>query len=202
MISSNPNEHIIQISPDWSFDSPSNTPSTPLLAATRQLAEQTARKQTSEALPHLVVNIPLEAMYEQDLEQELSRWVKLALPGEQRSKAKESIQDAAAWQFKSLDLRHLGLTSLPSCICNLRHLETLNLTGNKLSILPENIGNLSNLKNLYCSLNPILRLPNSFKKLEQLESLSLLFHRLETLPSVFSELKKLKSVEFRRDLDS
>lgn len=145
MISSNPNEHIIQISPDWSFDSsfdsPSNTPSTPLLAATRQLAEQTAREQTSEALPHLVVNIPLEVMYPQKLEQELSQWVKLALPGEQRSKAKERIQDAVAWQSKSLDLRHLGLTSLPSCICNLGHLETLNLTGNSLNILPENIGN-------------------------------------------------------------
>jgi hypothetical protein len=202
MISSKPHEHIIDIGTYARGDTPPDSPPpTPVRTAASHLAKETMFAQPEASMPHVVVNIPLEAMHDPSLPQQLGRWAELALPQEQRTLASQRIQEAAAWHATHLDLRHLGLTSLPRCLGTLTHLETLNLTGNRLSRLPDTISNLSNLKHLYCGLNPISQLPNNFEKLEKLESLSLLFHNLETAPEGLSKRKQLKNVELRKNLD-
>jgi len=49
---------------------------------------------------------------------------------------------------------------IPSEICDLTLLQSLNLAGNKLEELPENLGNLKSLINLNGTLFPLIFIPS------------------------------------------
>ena len=53
----------------------------------------------------------------------------------------------------TVELRYMGLTSLPVEIGNLVNLQHLNLENNQLTSLPVEIGNLVNLQQLYLGIN-------------------------------------------------
>lgn len=66
-----------------------------------------------------------------------------------------------------LSLRHQGLTSLPKSVCNLKHLEYLNLDHNNIAVLPDIFDDLTQLKVLTIVGNPIGWLPPSLKFLKR-----------------------------------
>src|SRR4051812_48922753 len=75
-----------------------------------------------------------------------------------------------------LDLRGLGLITLPPEIGHLMTLTMLSLDGNELSSLPPVIGRLSTLKSLGLGGNRLSSLPPEFAKLTALAELDLGFN--------------------------
>lgn len=66
------------------------------------------------------------------------------------------------------------MKKLPSSLCNLRHLEILDVSDNKLQSLPENLGNLICLRELNLASNKQLReLPKSICKAHNLSKITL-----------------------------
>lgn len=97
--------------------------------------------------------------------------------------------------LQSLDLSRNKISRIPSSIDNLAKLKFLLLERNKLSSLPESIGNLRNLKELYLSGNNLRIIPKSIGKLESLEWLILGENYLKDLPSSMKNLTKLSHID-------
>ena len=74
--------------------------------------------------------------------------------------AEERIQTALSQQLQNLDLRELGLTSLPEWLGQLTRLQSIDLSRNQLTSLPESLGELTGLQNLYLSGNQLTSLPS------------------------------------------
>lgn len=72
----------------------------------------------------------------------------------------------------SLELQNNSLLSLPDSICTLIELKELKVQGNQLQELPEDFGDLILLENLNISNNRLQYLPPSFGKLESLKVLN------------------------------
>ncbi|KAJ9540123.1 LOW QUALITY PROTEIN: hypothetical protein OSB04_026629 [Centaurea solstitialis] len=92
-----------------------------------------------------------------------------------------------------------NLRGLPSSICHLKSLESLNL-GNcaKLKRLPEELGNLKSLRSLDASHVGIKQLPNSIGRLDQLESLTLNgCKNLKNLPSSICNLRSVDNLHLK-----
>ncbi len=79
--------------------------------------------------------------------------------------------------LKYLSISNCELTSFKN-ITDLRNLQYLNLTNNKINIIPRNIEKLSNLQYLELTGNLIQQLPKQLKKLKSLKFLSLDFNQL------------------------
>lgn len=75
------------------------------------------------------------------------------------------IKHARRYSRSTLNLRGLGLKTLPDCIDKLPKLKTLILNKNHLSELPESVGQLKLLERLELCNNELTRLPESVKNI-------------------------------------
>ena len=95
-------------------------------------------------------------------------------------------------------LKHLEFRcrdELPPSVCNLCHLEHLDLAYSTIRYLPEEIGNLENLQILDLNHSKITELPRSIGKLQNLKTLNLDFTRnLGTLPVEIGGLGQLQNL--------
>lgn len=73
----------------------------------------------------------------------------------------------------NLYLNHNALTSIPSEITKLKHLELLDLSGNNLVSVPAELGMLTSLKELYLFDNHLSNLPAELGSLHQLQTLGI-----------------------------
>lgn len=90
-----------------------------------------------------------------------------------------------------------GLNLLPEWFGNLKLLEELNLSWNKLSTLPETFGNIESLRILHLYKNRLHSLPESFGKLRNLRELYLSQNNLENLPNSFESLRSLQELDLK-----
>jgi Leucine-rich repeat (LRR) protein len=148
---------------------------------------------------------------------DLNDWTAKGGDTENRAEAQTRILTAFQNKTTTLDLRHLGLKSLPSCINqlhtmtwlslshnelealpaeigSLRDLEILEITHNPLKALPPDISKLKNLKKLYAFSNKISELPKEIGNLNKLENLCLIDNQLSTLPTELFQLTSLRSL--------
>ena len=112
------------------------------------------------------------------------------------------IDQAAAENWKTLDLSGQGLTELPAEIGQLTTLETLILgkrkkwwrdfVGNRLTTLPAAIGQLTTLKTLLVEGNQLTHLPAEIGQLQQLRILMLRKNSLSSLPQTIEQLPELR----------
>ncbi|KAJ5078785.1 leucine rich repeat kinase 2 [Anaeramoeba ignava] len=102
------------------------------------------------------------------------------------------IQEAERRQWAELILFDIHLTSLPSEIKNLTHLEILNINNNQLPTIPVEIGFLTGLQELYCGNNAMQYIPNEIGNLRFLRELHLHQNMLKTLPSSIGNLLNLE----------
>lgn len=98
-----------------------------------------------------------------------------------------------------LDLKGLGLTTLPDSVFELTHLLELSLSNNKLSKLPESFGQLSQLQYLDINNNQLQKLPDSIGQLPRLIGLSLRNNRLTELPESLGNLSNLRLLFLQRN---
>uniref|UniRef100_A0A095A4G6 Leucine-rich repeat and death domain-containing protein 1 n=1 Tax=Schistosoma haematobium TaxID=6185 RepID=A0A095A4G6_SCHHA len=78
-----------------------------------------------------------------------------------------------------------------TAICELSHLQSLDVTENKLTELPRSLWKLGRLKTFSCSFNEIICLPEEIGCLEVLTALRITNNKLSTLPRSFSNLTGL-----------
>ena len=93
--------------------------------------------------------------------------------------------------LRTLDLSYNEITYFDKKV-QLKKLEKLNLSNNKLKELTKDIGLLKNLKSLNLSNNVLESLPNSIVNLSNLTELNLKNNRLTKLPTLIFKLKKLQ----------
>lgn len=86
------------------------------------------------------------------------------------------------------------LTEIQENIGELKNLEILDLSGNRIKKLPDSIGDLTNLKVLHLQGNDLTVFPNNITKLTNLETLNLNDNKLYSLPIEMSDLGNLKSL--------
>ncbi len=98
---------------------------------------------------------------------------------------------------KTLNWSHLGLTTLPPWIGQLRQLDHLDISHNALTELPEQLGELVTLKWLDISNNQLTHLPNSVSGMIGLQRFLTHHNRLQDLPDGLNDLQAL--VELRVD---
>ncbi|OVE75322.1 hypothetical protein BVX98_07820 [bacterium F11] len=89
--------------------------------------------------------------------------------------------------------------AFPKEICDLTHLNQIQLANNTLQSVPPEIGKLKNLKVLNLSSNKIASLPAEMGQLQSLEKLNLAKNKLTRLPSEFKKLKRLKSLNLKKN---
>jgi len=94
----------------------------------------------------------------------------------------------------ALGFNRCGLKFLPSSIGNLKNLEELYMTENRLGNLPESIGNLNSLKKLNLSDNHLLELPSEIGNLQCLKELYLDHNIIQFLPDSFSKLINIENL--------
>lgn len=89
----------------------------------------------------------------------------------------ESIPDIYATSFKGLTtlcVSNNSFTKFPMVVCELRSLEYLDISFNKIQMFPEEIGQLTNLTQLFAMANRISgALPDSFSRLVKLKELDI-----------------------------
>src|SRR5581483_10986323 len=106
--------------------------------------------------------------------------------------AAQTIFACYVHQSKCLELKQLGLTSVPAAIGQLIHLTKLELEHNALRDLPSEIEHLVNLKYLLLSSNQFQTMPSAICQLVRLKRLDLWANQLQTLPSEIGQLVNLK----------
>ena len=91
-----------------------------------------------------------------------------------------------------LDVRNNQLGALPSWICQLERIEHMDLRGNELAKLPPEIGRLTALRSLLLGWNKLSELPPEIGHLTALRELQLFANRLSELPLELGQLRFLK----------
>jgi internalin A len=108
--------------------------------------------------------------------------------------AEERVLEALASRATELDLTWLGLTALPESIGELRDVQRLRLSENRLEALPESICQLSQLKSLRLWGNRLRALPESIGQLKRLELLDISRNKLTALPESVGQLTQLRGL--------
>lgn len=106
--------------------------------------------------------------------------------------ARRRIQYSIDHNTTSLDLRCMGLASLPEEIFDLVELEQIFLRNNSLSKLPAEI---SHLKQLHLHSNVLTHLPEELDELHALEILNLPNNMLTGIPDSISNLRRLRHLD-------
>ena len=97
--------------------------------------------------------------------------------------------------LKKLRLQNCFINNIPSVICRLKSLESLNLSANRIKTLPENLGQLANLKELILTGNDSLEsLPTSVCNLKKLERAELSGTAIKNYPACFKNFPLLVEV--------
>ncbi|GFR43459.1 hypothetical protein Agub_g4542 [Astrephomene gubernaculifera] len=94
-----------------------------------------------------------------------------------------------------LDLGTNQLVEVPSSLCQLTNLRTLNLMANQLEQLPANFGRLRNLRLLGLKSNKLSSLPASFSQLTNLVELFITDNRLTDLPAGMARCTSLVKLQ-------
>ncbi|MGZ3420794.1 MAG: leucine-rich repeat domain-containing protein [Polyangiales bacterium] len=92
----------------------------------------------------------------------------------------------------ALDLKNLGLATLPEELFRLKDLWQLSLAGNRLQTLPDQIAELRKLGHLDLSGNELAELPEAIGALSSLTWLGVSQNRLRALPAAIGKLRALK----------
>ncbi len=96
--------------------------------------------------------------------------------------------------IERLNLRNMGVQSIPKEWGNLKKLTHLVMSGNKLESLPKEIFNLTNLKVLNVRGNNFSSLPEEIGKLVELRILNVEGNQLTALPKTLGSLSKLSEI--------
>jgi len=99
--------------------------------------------------------------------------------------------------LQELNLKGNKIKHLPAEIAQLKNLEVLNVSNNGLETLPPEIGKLANLKTLVISQNEIEKLPPEMGELANLEVLDMWSNNIDELPKQMKGLKKLRVIDMR-----
>ncbi|MBS0650247.1 MAG: hypothetical protein JSR93_03695 [Verrucomicrobia bacterium] len=138
-----------------------------------------------------------------ELQKIINDWVIAAEPGEDRERARRSINEFLTNKNTTqLVLVQAGLKTLPSIFD--RHpftsrLQYLHLAKQNLTSIPPEFGQLRNLRWLYLMQNQIGSIPPEIGQLQNLEHLVLSSNRLTHLPSEIRQLQKLRDLDIRRN---
>ena len=108
--------------------------------------------------------------------------------------ARRRIEEARRTQAAALNLRSLGLHSIPTEIVQLTQLKCVYLDNNLLQALPKDFTKLSHLQELYLRDNCLKSLPLEILQLTQLRRLSLADNELRSLPKDFGKLTRLQEL--------
>ncbi|MCZ8196047.1 MAG: hypothetical protein O9267_00390 [Flavobacterium sp.] len=93
---------------------------------------------------------------------------------------------------KKLDLSDLSLTSIPTEVLDLTHIESIALTNNLGLILGNELAKFSNLRFLKIDYLGLTKVPEIVTQISSLESLDISGNCISELPETFSNLKNLK----------
>lgn len=126
----------------------------------------------------------------QCLRHELGKW-RTTGPTEGRALAADRILACHEGHGTELDLRDLGLSSLPAAIGMLAQLRTLRLGGNRFDAVPPMISRLTQLRVLGLERNLLCDLPRWLGDLTQLRVLSASHNRLVSWPDFVAGLPHL-----------
>ena len=110
---------------------------------------------------------------------------------------RKRIKFVTKYRTRSLDLRCMGLTSLPKEAFGLASLEEIFLNENNLSDISPEIGRFRSLKRLHLNSNLLTSIPNELGQLHALEFLNLPNNNLCILPDCFAELQFLQHLDIR-----
>ena len=116
---------------------------------------------------------------------------------QRRSREQEAldrIEKAARTGATELNLRNMGLTTLPDSLAQLQSLQTLNVNNNQLTALPDSLAQLQSLQELDVSNNQLTALPDSLARLQNLRELNANDNQLTALPDSLAELQNLQEL--------
>ncbi|TWG87533.1 leucine rich repeat (LRR) protein [Cupriavidus gilardii J11] len=108
--------------------------------------------------------------------------------------ASDRILACYARHGSDLDLRRLGMTTVPPVLGWLRNITALRLSGNALSEVPPVVAKLTGLQVLELDHNQISEVPRWLDRLKALQVLSLSDNKLTAWPDVIGRLPKLAFV--------
>nr|ACI34266.1 Leucine-rich repeat-containing protein 40 [Salmo salar] len=97
--------------------------------------------------------------------------------------------------LQKLSLSHNKLKELPKEVWSLKNLTCLQLQQNLLEHLPEGVGLLTNLDDIDLSNNQLTAVPDSLGNLNHLVKLNLSHNKLKSLPSGISVMKNLRLLD-------
>ncbi|MEZ4712244.1 MAG: COR domain-containing protein [Caldilineaceae bacterium] len=106
--------------------------------------------------------------------------------------AEQRIAECRRSKSTELDLRLLGLRTVPDSVTQLINLKRLFLGSNQLSSLPETINQLINLTQLDLRSNQLGSVPEAITQLTNLQLLYLSDNQLSNLPEVITQLTNLQ----------
>ena len=90
---------------------------------------------------------------------------------------------------------------LPICLDNLRHLQQLNVSSNKLVLLPSELVNLRHVTTLVLKNNQLseLSIPKELAAMVTLQELNLSGNMFQSIPEQILELHQLRSLQFGKN---
>jgi len=98
-------------------------------------------------------------------------------------------------KLKHLDISSNSISSIPSCIGNLKYLQTLILESINVKTLPKEITKLTALKELNIRNSGLTAIPTNIGNLNKLQKLDLGYNKIKKIPSSFCDLTKLKILD-------
>jgi len=107
----------------------------------------------------------------------------------------DSIGDMKS--LEQVDLSMNRLTEFPSCLLPLTHLTSILLSSNEIPAIPDGIGNLTNLNKLEMRNNKLEALPDTMGALVKLQFLILEGNSLKALPESLTKLTLLRDLNVR-----
>ena len=114
--------------------------------------------------------------------------------GDSYYRAVKKIEGARLSGAKELALRNLNLDLVPLYLSDLKQLQALDLSGNKITEIPGWIGHLSHLRTLNLSSNLLTSVPSSLGELKKLQNLDISNNKLTSLPESFGDLRQLQNL--------